>query len=263
MGQALVVVSHPGQYATDANLRARQRFWAYLDPPFDLTGWVVAHAAIAGGTRVLDAGCGNGAYLTRLPGSGAIPVGCDLSMGMLRSAEGPRRVNADVQFLPFHDRSFDVVLAMHMLYHVRDKEAAAREMRRVLVDGGTFVAVTNGSGHIASLRRLVESVVGETQPGWRMTDWATRAFSLEQGREPLSVAFEDIRCIRPAAAGKVVITDADVVADYVASVGDAYQGEVNRPWSDIVGDVRSAVQAIVDRDGAFITAGETGAFVCR
>jgi len=34
------------------------------------------------------------------------------------------------------------VLAVHMLYHVPDREAAARELRRVLAPEGVCVAVT-------------------------------------------------------------------------------------------------------------------------
>lgn len=261
--QACVVISHPGQYSTDSNLRARQRLWTYLDPPFDLIGWVVDLAGISAGFRVLDVGCGNGGYLSLLLEKGAFAVGSDLSRGMLSASSAPTLVNSDAQAIPFRDSAFDVVLAAHMLYHVPDKKAAVTEMRRVMADGGTCVAVTNGSQHIASLRRLVEAIVDQTAPGWRMMDWATRAFSLDCGGETMREAFDSVECVRPPVRGDVVITDANVVADYVASVGTAYEVEVNRSWAEVVEEVRVAVQAVIDRDGAFVTAGDTGAFVCR
>jgi SAM-dependent methyltransferase len=255
----------PDQYATDANLRARQGLWANQQPPFDLYGWVIGLSGARPGTRVLDVGCGNGAYLTRMrqAGTGAWAVGCDLSMGMLRAAPRSGLVNADAERLPIRTASFDVVLAAHMLYHVPDRQQAAAEMRRVLVPGGTCLVVTNGGSHIASLRRIVESVVQVSTPGWRMIDWATQAFSLDHGLPVLRTAFEQVECLRPPVRSHVVITDATVVADYVASVADAYEGQVAVPWVEVVEGTRRAVQDLIDREGAVTTAGDTGVFVCR
>jgi SAM-dependent methyltransferase len=226
-------------------------------------GWVIDLTGVTAASRVLDIGCGNGAYLDRLQVVGASAIGCDMSMGMLRSSVDAAVVNADAQALPFPARSFDVVLAAHMLYHVADRELAVNEMRRVLVPGGTCVAVTNGSGHIGSLRQLVESAVHERTPGWKMIDWATRAFSLDEGMTILRTAFDSVTCVRPPIRSEVVITDPGVVSDYVASVAAAYQHQVGVPWGEIVEQTRQEVQAIIDREGAFITAGDTGAFVCR
>ena len=49
----------------------------------------------------------------------------------------------------------------------------------------------------------------------------------------------------------------------MASAGDHYQDEVPRPWPDVVEDVRRAVQAVIDDQGAFVTSGDVAAFVCR
>ncbi len=61
----------------------------------------------------------------------------------------------------------------------------------------------------------------------------------------------------------VVIRDATVAADYVASLGTHYQDETTRPWPDVVADVRGQVQAVIDEQGAFITSGDLAAFLCR
>jgi SAM-dependent methyltransferase len=250
------------QYADDRNLSARQRLWRYQEPYLDIVGWVVRLAGLSAGQRVLDAGCGNGEYLRALAQIPVRAAGCDLSLGMLRPLAHRPLVNADVAALPVRDGAVDAVLAVHMLYHVPDREAAARELRRVLRPGGVCIAVTNGARHTRSLRSLVERAAGKAAPGWRM-DPVSGAFTAENGAAQLGVAFASVTCVRPDRMPPVVIRDAALAADYVASMDTHYQDRTARPWPDVVEDVREDVQAVIDRDGAFITYGDLAAFVCR
>jgi SAM-dependent methyltransferase len=257
-----VTLNPPGQYADDRNLRARQRLWQYQSPYFDIVGWVLDLARLSPGLRVLDAGCGNGEYLRRLQDHRVRAVGCDLSMGMLRAASHPALVNADVAALPIRDGAVDVVLAIHMLYHLPDRESGVRELRRVLAAGGTCIAVTNGGQHTRSLRALVERAVQDGTPGWRMRA-ATLAFTAENAPAQLGAAFDSVTCVRPASNAPVVIRDAAVAAGYIASMADHYQDEVARPWDDVVEAVRQQVQAVIDDQGAFVTSGDLVAFICQ
>ncbi|MGI8794570.1 MAG: class I SAM-dependent methyltransferase [Acidimicrobiales bacterium] len=273
-----VTLNPATQYATETNLRARQRLWEQQDPPFDLVGWVLEVAAVAPGMSVLDVGCGNGAYLRALAERGIEAVGCDLSLGMLTAAGAsqPRikvnadvtslplvLTNADVTLLPLDEDSVDVVLAPHMLYHVDDRATAARELRRVLRPAGVCVAVTNGRNHMRSLCGLIEDVVRTTDPGWEMLDPATSVFSLETGGTQLEVAFDHVDVVRPTGNAPVRLTDAAIVGGYVASVADYYQPQVSRQWNEVVEAVRAEAQRVIDADGAFVIQGDPGALVCR
>jgi SAM-dependent methyltransferase len=258
----MVALNPPGQYADDRNLRARQRLWQHQAPFFDVVGWVVGLAGLSPGLRVLDAGCGNGEYLRALAGQPVQAAGCDLSMGMLRSAAHPALVNADITALPLQDGTFDVVLAAHMLYHVPDRQAAVRELRRVLAPGGVRIAVTNGARHLRSLRSLVERSVRKTEPGWQMRP-ATHAFTAENAAAQLGAAFESVTCVRPVREAPVVIRDAAVAADYTASWASFYQDQIARPWPQVVQEVRQDVQAVIEHEGAFEVSGDLAAFVCR
>lgn len=105
--------------------------------------------ADGGPLRVLDVGVGPGisaiGILDRRPG--LCVVGLDFSRAMLRHARKCLRkagcavdlVHGDVTHLPFADGSFDVVTHHSFLYLLRQREAALREMRRVLRPGGTYV----------------------------------------------------------------------------------------------------------------------------
>lgn len=218
--------------------------------------------------RVLDVGCGNGAYLQQLRTYRIDAVGCDLSAGMLEAAarsaaHDTKLVNADVVDLPFTGCAFDVVLAPHMLYHVSDREAAVAEIRRVLQPGGRCIAVANGLDHMRSLRSLVEAAVQVATSGWTMRDPSTEAFSLENGGDQLRSGFADVRCVRADDAAPVLLTDASIAADYVASTQDHYQPQTTRPWAEVVEEVRRSVQRTIDQSGSFVVRGRTGAFVCE
>ena len=128
--------------------------------------------------------------------------------------------------------------------------------------GGRCLVVTNGGQHLRSLRELVENAVRPETPGWRMLP-PTHAFAAENAAAQLGAAFGSVTCVRPADVGPVVIRDAAVAADYVASLASYYQAETTRPWDDVVEAVRGDVQAVIDRQGSFMTAGDLAAFVCR
>ncbi len=104
------------------------------------------------GERVLDAGCGCGFdsfVASHLVGARGRVSGVDLTPEMLhvgrKACPGwPLRniefSEASVERLPFEDGSFDVVISNGVLNLVPDKDAAFRELHRVLAPGGTFVA---------------------------------------------------------------------------------------------------------------------------
>lgn len=106
-------------------------------------------AALRPGERVLDVACGTGVVARlaspRVGGTGLV-AGSDINPGMLavaRSATPPTMPiewhEASAEAMPFPDASFDVVLCQMGLQFVPDKDAALREMRRVLVSGGRLI----------------------------------------------------------------------------------------------------------------------------
>jgi SAM-dependent methyltransferase len=258
-----VAVLPAGQYATDANLRARQALWAHGEPPFSLMAWVLDLADLHGHEAVLDVGCGNGAYLTTLVerGHGGPVVGLDLSLGMLRSVDASvPLVTGDAQRLPFRAAAFDVVLAPHMLYHVPDRRQAASELRRVLRPGGRCLAVTNGADNFPELRALVESAAGGS---WQWRRPAETLFSLDNGGAQLGTAFDEVTVVETPPR-HAVVTDPDAVAAYLESIRDHYEEQLPAGrWDHVVDEVRRRTADVVSTDGALRLTAVAGAFVCR
>ncbi len=249
------------QYATDANLRARQALWEISprEPPFRLYRWVLDLADIRDDDRVLEVGCGNGGYLALIDA-----VGLDNSIGMVHAAQanasGPV-ICGDAQRLPFRDAAFDVVLAPHMLYHVPDRTVAIRELRRVLKADGRCVAVTNSSRCHSELVETIEGVVGH---GWRLRRPSDVNFSLENGADQLRAGFGEVERV-DAPYGVVLVSDQDALSRYVASMGDHYEAEIApwMTWDAVVRQCHDHVARAIETDGHFAISSRVGAFVCR
>jgi len=95
------------------------------------------------GDRVLDAGCGPGFTLGLLRETGLDAVGLDLSSHFLKEAasKGPV-VRGQLQFLPFHDKSLDGVIAECVLSQQDNPGEVVAEFARVLKERG-LLAVTD------------------------------------------------------------------------------------------------------------------------
>ena len=106
------------------------------------------------GDRILDLGCGDGQLTQRLAAAGAKVTGADLSPEMVAAARarGMDAHVANAEELPFADASFDAVFSNAALHWVRDHDAMAAQVFRVLAPGGRFVAEMGGHGNIAAIR---------------------------------------------------------------------------------------------------------------
>jgi len=124
--------------------------------------------ALPTGTRVLDAGCGEGVivdeYAQRLD-----IVGVDANYSSARVSPG------SVTALPFGDRSFDRALCLDVLEHLpyEDQPRALGELHRVLKDAGELLVSVPNLAHLQSrlhflLRgRLIRTASEYKHPGDR------------------------------------------------------------------------------------------------
>ena len=87
--------------------------------------------------RILDIGCGVGAFVRRLREFSADVYGTDIDAERVRegSEKVPNLGLAVGEHLPFADETFDVIVLHEVLEHVTDDLATLREARRVLTPG--------------------------------------------------------------------------------------------------------------------------------
>jgi SAM-dependent methyltransferase len=118
-----------------------------------------------GGRRVLDVGCGPGVDLARFAAAGAVATGVDASrtaIELARQNASQRQLPAalavaDGEALPFPAASFEYVFAHGVVQYTADPARLVREVRRVLVDGGTaLLQVYNRRSWLNALSKLMK-----------------------------------------------------------------------------------------------------------
>ncbi|MDP9333701.1 MAG: class I SAM-dependent methyltransferase [Actinomycetota bacterium] len=252
------------QYASDANLASRQAIYRFQQPPVRAAAWALDLAVLRGNERILDVGCGNGMYLAefaRREHRGAV-TGMDLSPGMLSAARTRSTVSllvGDAQRLPFGDGSYDRVLAMHMLYHVPDRDLAISEMRRVLLPDGVVLVLTNSRRHLQEMNALIGDVAHEVL-GRRNPERAYWRFSSESGDEELRRHFASVT--RHDARSELVVSEVQPIVDYVAS-GWSLAMAPDGGRESVLREVERRSRAVIEADGAFRIRTDVGCFVCR
>jgi ubiquinone/menaquinone biosynthesis C-methylase UbiE len=122
--------------------------WKVIEKKFELSSKDV----------VLDAGCGDGAITQAISKRARLVVGIDLSKEMLRRARQEKNcfyVNADLENLPFKDKTFDKVISLTVLQDLEDPKRAIEELGRVC-KGEKVITCVAKSKLIETLPTLLE-----------------------------------------------------------------------------------------------------------
>jgi ubiquinone/menaquinone biosynthesis C-methylase UbiE len=101
------------------------------------------------GGRLLEIGVGAGCDHLQFARAGALCHGIDLTDAAVETTRQHLALHglrsdlrrADAEDLPFAPASFDVVYSWGVIHHSERPEAIAREIRRVLKPGGTFIGM--------------------------------------------------------------------------------------------------------------------------
>ncbi len=212
------------QYKDAANLNARiQLHERFSTQTYDWQRWVFNTLQAKPRSRILEIGCGPARLwlnnFDRILQDWHITLS-DFSAGMLQEAQHNLKAvrhdfdfqQFDAQSIPFKEKSFDIVIANHMLYHVPDLNKALSEIRRVLVSKGRFYAATNGLTHLREIGDLIRRVEPSYQRGLVPRD----AFNLEHGGEALARWFSRVT-VKTIDDG-LVVTETEPLIAFILSL---------------------------------------------
>ncbi len=161
----------------------------------------VAALGLPEGSVVVDLACGTGDLSLLARRAGYLPLGCDLSWGMLAANRtGAALVQCEASKLPLADGSLDGALCGYALRNFTDLGASLREVGRVLRPGGRRavleVAAPAGgmwrAGHRVWFEHVVPAIGGllsdadayrylPASTAYLPTDTALRTLFLEAG----------------------------------------------------------------------------------
>lgn len=252
------------QYQNATNISARIRLHKeYSYNKYGWFPWIFDLCQIQAGQKILELGCGNGAFWTenisRIPEHAEIILS-DISDGMLRDAKrtiGTQHSQFSYQVLdchqiPFPDHSFDLVIANHLLFYCENISAVCREIHRILKPGGLFLASTYGTHHMIEISQLVQEFDSRiTLSAEKLYD----KFGLENGAELLSPYFDTVTC--RTYEDFIELDHAELLIEYILSC----HGNQNQLILDRYKDFRTFVEKKT-KHGFHITK-EAGAFLCR
>ena len=159
MGESAQAEGIRRYYATDSHQRLEDETVAkYAVPQCDYVAWTLDAVDWKPDAVVLDIGCGAGKHypglLDRAPSLSYHAL--DLSPFMLSRHPAQDRIAlGDAMRLPYADDSFDVVMANHVLYHLRRLDDSLIEIKRVLKPDGWLLAATNSLHSLAELQVLI------------------------------------------------------------------------------------------------------------
>jgi SAM-dependent methyltransferase len=107
------------------------------------------------GMRILDFGCGQGAFSQRLVDNGMIVDGCDINTEQIKAKVNKKitfDLNTEINPVLFSDQ-YDMLIALEILEHLRDPWKYLNDCLTLLKDNGIVVLSTpNISNFVSRLR---------------------------------------------------------------------------------------------------------------
>jgi ubiquinone/menaquinone biosynthesis C-methylase UbiE len=252
------------QYSTPSFLIDRLNLWSYGSNPVPLQKWIFSKLQLQGNKRILELGCGTGQLW--FENQNEIPPTCtfilsDFSQEMVESAKKNLKsltfskkfeIIDAAESIPYEDQTFDLVLGCHMLYHVPNIQQTLESIHRVLKSGGFFITTTVSQRHIFELTEFLLQFNLQDKKN------IFSDFHNENGLEVLQPYFAEIEFYEYI--NNVIIRSINPLMRYISSM---YPQETYPDFEQKKGDIRKAIQDILNQKSVFHISGITGLFKAR
>ncbi|MCI8888007.1 MAG: methyltransferase domain-containing protein [Hungatella sp.] len=255
------------QYKTAVNINARiQLHQRFSHNPVPWFSWIAARIPLEKAGRILEVGCGNGQLWQQVPAEilkkKEVHV-TDVSSGMVEDAAELLRASGrnslifeteDCQKLSYGDQSFDVVIANHVLFYVKNLPQALGEIHRVLRPGGSFYCSTYGRDHMKEITLLVQ----EFDPRITLSEVALyELFGLENGGALLEGTFDQVEKL--LYRDYLLVDEPEPLLDYILSC----HGNQSEILSQRQLEFKRFLQKKIQEKGGIRITKMAGIFVCR
>ena len=209
------------QYNVSNHLQTRiDTHTHYEEKHVDLDKLVIKHLQLQGEENILEVGCASGKFLSLLQTNGhkGPLTGFDQSEAMLAEAAKTNNLiewkRGDASKLPFETNYYDLIIARHMLYHMKDVEKTIQGFHKVIRPGGSLLATTNSS---VTLPRIVE-MCNRMLDAFDLpkTTSSVTPFCLENGKEILQSVFPTVE--ETVIHNALVFHHATPIVNYISSM---------------------------------------------
>ncbi|PGM47851.1 SAM-dependent methyltransferase [Bacillus thuringiensis] len=209
------------QYNVSNHLQTRiDTHTHYEEKHVDLDTIVIKHLQLQGEENILEVGCASGKFLSLLQTNGhkGPLTGLDQSEAMLAEAAKTNNLiewkRGDASKLPFETNYYDLIIARHMLYHMKDVEKTIQGSHKVIRPGGSLLATTNSS---VTLPRIVE-MCNRMLDAFDLpkTTSSVTPFCLENGKEILQSVFPTVE--ETVIHNALVFHHATPIVNYISSM---------------------------------------------
>jgi ubiquinone/menaquinone biosynthesis C-methylase UbiE len=258
-----------GQYSSSKKYEAR----IYLSRQFKTNPkskyeWIFDHFPKHENLNILELGCGTGLFWlanrNNIIKSWSIILS-DYSEGMLETTRNSlSRLNYNFKYeivnaedIKYYDKTFDIILANNMLYHIQNRSAAINNIGRILKDTGVFIAATMGRNDLLELHNHLYTFLENKNNKFIFREYS---FSLDNGMEQLNKYFQNVVLERHD--NKLVINEVDAIVNYYLSFNGIYDNVIVLP-EEYINDFKLYLQNILEKEKTIITKKDEGIFICK
>lgn len=254
------------QYKDSTNLKVRINLHKnFRTNKYDWFNWVFDKLRLSSGEKILEIGCGDGQLWKSNEDKVADDVNIvltDISEGMINDARNKlknlkRKINLEVldcNKLHYDDESFDVVIANHMMFYIKDRDQLFSEIIRILKTGGRFYCSTYGIQHMKEIEGLAKSFDSRIALAEINLE---QVFGLENGFKQLEPWFKEINI--HTYEDSLIVDDYKPILDYILSC----HGNEHEMLEGRYEEFEKHIKAKVSKTGKFKISKQAGMFECK